>query len=40
MKGDFVEFKYAWPVVLAGSIGISLECRHFLSTPSGFLPSL
>lgn len=24
MKGDFVEFKYAWPVVLAGSIGISL----------------
>ena len=24
MKGDFVEFKYGWPVVLAGSIGISL----------------
>lgn len=24
MKADFVEFKYGWPVVLAGSIGISL----------------
>lgn len=24
MKSDFVEFKYGWPVVLAGSLGISL----------------
>ena len=24
MKADYVEFKYGWPVVLAGSIGISL----------------
>lgn len=24
MKSDFIEFKYGWPVVLAGSLGISL----------------